>query len=350
MTRLLDADDPCPARDGYVMPAEWAAHARTWMCWPCRAEAWGGPDGLLRAKQAVARIARAISSFEPVTMAARACDAAEVKLACAGKVEMFECPLDDSWARDIGPTFLMGPGGAIAGVQWQFNAWGSKYAPFAEDAQFATRAMSRARVPVYRAPLTCEGGAIHVDGEGTLITTEQCLLNANRNPELTRQQVEERLALFTGARRIIWLGEGFSDEETDGHIDNIACFAAPGRVIIGVPAAKSHPDYLPVVEAIRRLSAARDAEGRGFEIAEIVQPGKLKLDWRGRPLAASYINFYIANGGIVMPSFDDPNDEAARAVIADCFPGRDILQVDALDIVAGGGGIHCITQQEPKGR
>jgi len=200
---------------------------------------------------------------------------------------------------------------------------------------------------MYAAPLVCEGGAIHADGEGTLITTEQCLLNENRNPNLTRQQIEERLALFIGARRIVWLGEGFSDDETDGHVDNIACFAAPGRVIVGVPASKSHPDYKPVLEAIRRLGEARDAQGRAIEIVEIVQPRKPRNDWRGRRLAASYVNFYLPNGGVVMPGFDDPHDEAARAVIADCFPGRDILQIDALDIVEGGGGIHCITQQEP---
>jgi agmatine deiminase len=347
--KRLDADDPCPARDGYMMPAEWGEHARTWMCWPCRVEAWGGPDGLLRAKQAVARIARAISTFEPVTMAARLQDAAEAKLASSGKAEIFEVALDDSWARDSGPTFLLGPGGAKAGIQWQFNAWGNKYHPYTDDARFAARVLAAAGARVYEAPLTCEGGAIHVDGAGTLLTTEQCLLNPNRNPGLTRQQVEERLALFTGARKVIWLGEGFSDDETDGHVDNIACFAAPGRVIVGVPAEKSHPDYEPVTEAIRRLSVARDAEGRAFEVVEIVQPERLKIDWRGRPLQASYVNFYLPNGGVVMPAFDDPNDERARGVIADCFPGRDILQVDALDIVEGGGGIHCITQQEPDG-
>src|SRR5436305_3567498 len=268
MAEWLAADDSCPARDGFFMPAEWAPHARTWMCWPCRVEAWGGPDGLLRAKQAYARVARAISSFEPVVMAVRPHDLAEAKLACAGKVEFFETPLDDSWARDIGPTFLLGEGDARAGVQWRFNAWGNKYHPFEQDAEFATRALKHADAPVYRAPFVCEGGAIHVDGEGTLITTEQCLLNENRNPELTQQQVEEGLALFTGARRVIWLGEGFADDETDGHVDNIACFAAPGRVIVGVP-PKRHPDYEPVREVIRRLKQARDAQARAIEVVEL---------------------------------------------------------------------------------
>ncbi|MEI9993864.1 MAG: agmatine deiminase family protein [Rhizomicrobium sp.] len=348
MTKRLDADDPCPARDGYAMPAEWATHKRTWMCWPCRIEAWGGPEGLLRAKQAYARVARAISSFEPVTIAARPPDAAEAKLATAGKAGIFEVPLDDSWARDQGPTFVIGADGARAAVQWEFNAWGNKYHPWSEDAQLATRIGKHAGLPIYDAPLVCEGGAIHSDGQGTLITTEQCLLNPNRNPHLSRQQVEERLALFTGARRVIWLGEGFSDDETDGHVDNIACFAAPGRVLVGVPASRGHPDFEPVMEAIRRLSKTHDAEGRQIEVVEIEQPLRAGADWRGRLRQASYVNFYLANGGLVMPGFDDPNDEKARSVLADCFAGRDILQIQALDIVEGGGGIHCITQQEPE--
>jgi agmatine deiminase len=347
MNKRLDADDPCPARDGYAMPAEWAEHVRTWMCWPCRTEAWGGPEGLLRAKQAVARVARAISSLEPGVMAVRQQDVAEPKLACAGRIETFEVPLDDSWSRDIGPTFLAHGEGRKAAVQWQFNAWGNKYHPYGDDAEFAARAAAAVDTLTYHAPLVCEGGAIHCDGEGTLLTTEQCLLNENRNPHLSRQQVEERLALFTGARRIVWLGEGFSDGETDGHVDNIACFAAPGRVIVGIPSSRSHPDYDPVMDVLFRLNNARDAEGRKFEIVEIEQPRGERRDWQGRLLQASYVNFYLANGGVVMPSFDDANDERARSVIADCFPGRDLLQVEALDIVQGGGGIHCITQQEP---
>jgi agmatine deiminase len=343
----MDADDPCPVRDGFAWPAEWAPHARTWMCWPCRLEAWGGPDGLLCAKQAFARVARAISTFEPVTMAVRPGDTAEARLACAGKVGTFEVPLDDSWARDMGPTFLSGPAGMRAAVQWGFNAWGNKYQPYGEDAQLATRIAKVADARVYKAPMICEGGAIHTDGEGTLITTEQCLLNPNRNPGLTPQDIEECLALFTSARRVVWLGEGFSDDETDGHIDNIACFVAPSRVLVGRPSSKSHPDWEPVNEAIRRLRAAHDAQGRPFEVIEMAQPKRERIDARGRLMQSSYINFYLPNGGVVMPAFDDANDEKARETLAACFPGRDILQIDALDIVEGGGGIHCITQQEP---
>lgn len=302
---------------------------------------------MLRAKQAVARVARAISTFEPVTMVVRPPDTAEARLATSGKVDIFEIALDDSWARDSGPTFVTSDAG-VAAVSWTFNAWGNKYRPWGEDAELAGRIAGQLDVKLYRAPLVCEGGAIHTDGEGTLITTEQCLLNENRNPHLTQQQVEERLALYTGVRKIIWLGSGFSDEETDGHVDNIACFTAPGRVLVGVPASRSHPDYEPIIEAIRRLANVRDAEGRKLEVVEISQPRTQRTFRGGGPLQTSYVNFYLTNGGAVIPSFDDPEDEAARTIIAESFPGRDILQVDALDIVAGGGGIHCITQQEPE--
>ena len=342
---LQSFDNQSPAAAGFRMPAEWAPHIRTWMCWPCRAEVWGTPDGLLRARDATARVAQAIAGFEPVMMAARGEDIAGARSQCGPAIEILQVPLDDSWARDIGPSFLSGD--ARAGVAWRFNAWGNKYDPYANDAGFAARILERQHGRVFPAPLVCEGGAIHVDGEGTLLTTEQCLLNPNRNPELTREQIERELMAFTGAQNILWLPGHFSDEETDGHVDNIACFAAPGRVLLGVPAMKSHPDFEAVASAREKLAAARDAEGRALEIVELVQPHNLRADWRGRPLAASYVNFYLANGGVVMPAFDDPADAAARAVLADCFPDRKIVQVDVLDIVQGGGGIHCITQQEP---
>ncbi len=347
MSRLLDPKTPSPAREGFAMPSDWVTHARTWMCWPCRAETWGSDEAMLNAKQATARIARAISAFEPVVLAVRHEDMAAAKLATAGKVEMFETTLDDSWARDTGPTFLCGPEDARAAVQWQFNAWGGKYQPYAHDAGLATRIAEHSGIHIYDAPLVCEGGAIHTDGEGTLITTEQCLLNANRNPGLSRHEVESWLSRFTGARRIIWLGDGFSDMETDGHVDNTACFIAPGRVLVGVPSSTSLPDAQPVREAIRRLKDVRDAHGRAIEVIEIPQPRRVRFDWRGRVLPMSYVNFYIANGGIVMPAFDDPNDDHAQAVLADCFPGRDILQVEVLDLLQGGGGIHCIALGEP---
>jgi agmatine deiminase len=329
------------------MAPDWAPHVRTWMCWPCRSETWGSDDAMLNAKQATARIARAISTFEPVVLAARHEDVPAAKLATAGKVQVFGTPLDDSWARDTGPTFLIGRGGRRKAVQWQFNAWGEKYRPYGDDADLATRITEHAEIDVLEAPLVCEGGAIHTDGEGTLITTEQCLLNPNRNPHLGKEEVEFLLKRYAGVQKVIWLGSGFSDDETDGHVDNIACFAEPGRVIVGVPSSPSLPDAPPVKEAIRRLQRERDAKGRSLEVVELPQPRRVRFDWRGRILQTSYLNFYLANGGIVMPSFDDPNDDKAEAVLAACFPGRDVLQVEVLDLLQGGGGIHCISLGEP---
>jgi len=347
MNRTLDAATPSPKQDSYFLPAEWEAHRRTWMCWPVRTECFGGAQGILRAKQAYARVARAISAFEPVTLAARPQEIAEARLATGGKVEIVEMALDDSWARDFGPTFLTNGKGRLSGVQWVFNAWGQKYHPYTNDATFAGRVLESAGAAVYRAPLVCEGGALHVDGNGTVLTTEQCLLNPNRNPARSRVEVEDILKSYLGARKVIWLGAGFSDIETDGHIDNIACFAGPGRVILGIPASRTHPDYAAVQDAMSRLRFARDAEGRELEIISLPQPRKQRQSWSGRLLAMSYVNFYLANGAVIMPAFDDANDENARAILAQCFPGRDIMQIDALDILQGGGGIHCITQQEP---
>ena len=314
------------------------------MAWPCRRQAWDGPEGMARAKRAYAAVAKAISHFEPVVMAARPEDADHARQATG--CEIFEVALDDSWARDIGPTFVTGPSSAEksgrAAVQWRFNAWGGKYTPFDQDARFATRVAERVGVPVYPAPIFCEGGAIHSDGQRTLLTTEQCLLNPNRNPGLTKDDAEQVLRDFVGADHVIWLGEGFSDTETDGHVDNIACFAGRGWVILGVPDSKSHPDHAPVMEAKKRLKRA------GLEVIELLQPQTICHDHHGRLFQASYVNFYLCNGGLVMPIFEDAHDEQARAVLADCFPDREIVTVPALDIVAGGGGIHCITQQEPR--
>jgi agmatine deiminase len=332
---------------GLAMPPDWATHARTWLCWPCRQEIWGSDEALLHAKQATARIARAISTFEPVVLAARPEDVPAAKLATACKVEIFAAPLDDSWARDTGPTFLCDAAGSRAAVQWQFNAWGGKYHPCGDDAVLATRIAEFAGLDAIEAPLVCEGGAIHTDGEGTLITTEQCLLNPNRNPHLGKEEVEFLLGRYLGIQKVIWLGGEFSDDETDGHVDNIACFAGPGKVIVGVPSSPSLPDAEPIRQAIRHLKEERDAKGRPLEVIELPQPRRVRFDWRGRLMQASYVNFYLANGGLVMPSFDDPNDDKAEAVLAACFPGRDVLQVEVLDLLQGGGGIHCIALGEP---
>jgi agmatine deiminase len=349
-SKRLDADDRCPLRDGLAMPAEWTSHERTWMQWPCRSEPWGSDEGLLRARVAYARVARAISGFENVTMAVRAEHVAEARLALGKGIAVFESQIDDSWARDSGPVFVTDGEAGVAGVHWRFNAWGNKYHGYEGDAAFGCRVLDALRMRKYDGPMVLEGGSIAVDGRGTLLTTEQCLLNPNRNPTLTQQQIEERLALFVGASRIVWLGEGLYDDETDGHIDNLAAFAPGGKVLVHSAPRTDDENWRVSQDAIRRLNAARDAHGAAFDVIEVPQPAIIRQRTDGRRLDASYINFYPANFGLIVPAFDDPMDEAAKDILAAAFPGRRIVQAPALDIVQGGGGIHCITQQQPAGK
>lgn len=343
----LDADDDCPVRDRFAMPAEWERHARTWMQWPCRARAWGTPENMALARQAYGEVARAIARFEPVTMVVRPQDKNEAQLVLGSKVRLFEAPIDDSWCRDSGPTFLTNGEGGRAGIQWRFNAWGAKYVPFDSDASVATKILKSMDLRVYEGPLTVEGGALHVDGQGTLLVTEQCLLNENRNPELTRQQIEARLALYLGVLRIIWLGEGLKEDETDGHIDNVACFAPGGRVILTMPRDRSDPNYPAMSDNLAKLLQVSNAAGRQFEVVELPMPYEIRHRHDGTRLEMNYTNFYLPNGAVIMPAFGDKGDEEARRILADVFPDREIVQLDANAIVEGGGGIHCITQQEP---
>jgi agmatine deiminase len=333
-----------PVEDGFFMPAEWAPHKRCWMAWPCRADLWGGH--LDAAREAYAEVAKTIAEFEQVTMIAKPEDVAEVSLRCGAQVGALPLELDDSWVRDTGPSFLIDGKGGLAGVDWRFNAWGGSYDDFKKDAELARALLNHLEVSRYEAPMVLEGGSIHVDGEGTLLTSEQCLLNPNRNPNLTPKEIETCLGDYVGARTVVWLGQGLVDDETDGHVDNLACFVKPGVVLALTTQDPEDANYAALQDNLARLRAARDAKGRELEVVEIEQPAAA-LDDKGRRLARSYINFYIANGGIVMPSFEDPKDSAAFATVTKCFPDREVRQVPAGDILRGGGGIHCITQQEP---
>lgn len=336
-----------PADDGLFMPAEWEPHERCWMQWPSRGSVWG--EHLPHAYQAYANVARAISRFEPVAMICRPHEEAAARLACGRGIEIVPIEIDDSWARDTGPTFVIDGKGGVAGVHWQFNAWGNAYQGYEQDAEVGAAMLEQLGMRRYAGPMIFEGGSISVDGYGTLLTTEECLLSDNRNPGLTRQQIEERIALFLGISRIVWLDRGLEDDETSGHVDMIACFAGKGRVLLHMPEDRSDPNFARMQENRSRLEAARDAGGRKLEVIEVPQPRRNLRRSDGRRLCTSYINFYIANGGIVMPSFDDPNDEAAARIIGEAFADREVVQVPALDIAVGGGVIHCITQQQPKG-
>lgn len=333
-----------PATRGFRMPAEWAAHERCWMAWPCRAELWG--RGIEDARRAYAAVARAIAAFEPVTMIARPSDAAAAAAQCGPAVAVMPAPLDDSWMRDFGPTFVVNGEGQVAGISWRFNAWGEKYSGFRDDAALAGLLLDRLGLPRFDAPFVLEGGAIHSDGEGTVLTTESVLLNANRCMADSRAAAEALLRDWLGAEKVIWLPAGLAEDETDGHIDNVACFAAPGRVLALSAVDVSDVNHAALAENLALLASERDARGRLLDVVPIRQT--TRRDEAGRALAESYINLYIANGGVVMPSFGTAEDGAAAAVVRRAFPGRRVVQVDARAIVRGGGGIHCITQQQPR--
>ncbi|MCW2247153.1 agmatine deiminase [Azospirillum fermentarium] len=336
-----------PAARGFRMPGEWVPHTRCWMAWPCRPETW--PEGRFdAATQAYAEVARAIAEFEPVTMVCDPADVAEASLACGAGgsgIQILPVPLSDSWIRDTGPSFVTDGRGALAGVHWGFNAWGGNYAECGKDREVGRLVLEHLGLERFRAPLVMEGGSFHVDGEGTLITTEQCLLNPNRNPHLSRDEIEQHLKDHLGVNTVIWLGEGYQDDETDGHIDEIACFARPGVVLALTTDDPADPNFKIFHDNLDRLSRARDAHGRALEVVTLPQPAR--RDENGMRLTLSYTNLYIANGGVVAPSFEDPHDDEAFRILRKVFADREVIQVPALDIVRGGGGIHCITQQQP---
>jgi agmatine deiminase len=340
-----------PADLGLAMPAEWGEHARCWMALPTSLSCWGPHRAAARA--AHARLARTIARFEPVTLLLRPEDRAEAEVLYGEDVELREAAIDDAWVRDTGPSFLLGPGGVLAGVHWRFNNYGNKEglapADYAADQRIAARILELAGAQRHGAPLVLEGGSIHVDGEGTLLTSEQCLLNRNRNPDLDRASIESLLMGYLGVERVIWLGQGLQDDDTDGHVDNLACFARPGVVVALSCHDPDDANHAPLQDNLARLRAARDAAGRSLEVIEIEQPRPRPHPDGRRRLAMSYVNFYLPNGGVVVPSFDDPErDVAALHTLQAVFPEREVVSVPGLDLIVGGGNAHCLTQQQPR--
>lgn len=330
-----------PAALGFGFPAEWEPHARTWMAWPTRPATWRG--GIEGARAAHLEVAQAIAGFEPVTMVCSPADVAEVSLQCGPGIDVLPIPLSDGWMRDIGPTFLRGPAGEIAGVDWIFNGWGGLHDDWAVDAKVAEEVLRTKEYRRFAAPIVCEGGALGSDGQGTVLVTEECLFQ--RNPGMTKAEIEAVLCDCLGAAKVIWLGKGYEGDETRGHIDEVACFVAPGRVLIQMPTDPEDPNYLIQHDNLARLKLATDARGRSLEVVAIPQPAR--RDKNGERLTLSYVNFAFVNGGLIVPSFGDPCDDAAFKTLSVLYPERKIVQILADDIVAGGGGIHCITQQEP---
>jgi agmatine deiminase len=351
-----------PLRDGYWMPAEFEPHEGCWMLWPERPDNWR--RDALPAQQAFTAVAKAIARFEAVTVGASAAQFDRARAALpADSVRVVELSGNDAWMRDTGPTFVVNAAGDLRGVHWRFNAWGGLYHDFRRDSQVAQKVLELAGCERYQAPFINEGGAIHVDGQGTVLVTEQCLLNRNRNPSLSRQQIETLLKRYLGVSCILWLGEGVIEDETSGHIDNLACFARPGEVCLTWCDDPRDPQYRVSKDALERLMAARDARGRRLRVHKLVSPGPLYMTRReaagivtdrairslraGTRLAASYVNFYMANNAVILPLLDARTDDQARRELRRIFPRRRIIGIPAREILLGGGDLHCITQQQP---
>ncbi len=335
----------------YKMPAEWAPHERTMLSWPVQAS-MVYPNNFEEVCGGYAELVKAIAEFEPVTLVVNPEDVERLHPVFAGHaVELLAIPHNDAWLRDNGPTIVVNEEGERAGINWGFNAWGGKYSPWDLDDAVAPAVLEHLGLRRFDAPLVLEGGSIHVDGEGTLLTTEECLLNENRNPSLSREEIEEHVKNFTNVEKIIWLNRGLAGDETDGHVDNAACFAAPGKVIIQVCDDPADENYAITQENLQILEEATDARGRKLEIVKIQQPPY--LEYEGSRLTLSYLNFYFVNGGIILPVFGGAaaeTDRLAEQVLQDTFPNYRIRTVDGMAVIREGGNVHCTTQQIPAGR
>jgi agmatine deiminase len=338
---------PTPREDGFAMPAEFAPHQGTLMAWPARDEWWGAL--LDAAKDEWAGVARAVAAFEPVTMVCNPGLSDDVRRRCGAGVDPLELSIDDSWMRDNGPIFVTDAAGNVALVQFRFNSWGEKFLPYDNDARVPEGLASHLGVHRYQAPLVLEGGSFFVDGEGTLLTTEQCLLDPNRNPSMSRDEIEEGLRSFLGVDTVIWLPHGLvEDRDTDGHVDGLAQYIHRGVVMVSVAAGDDDLNAERFGEDRAVLARAKDSRGRSIDVLDGPVNAWAEVQGVGR-VVIPYLNFYVVNGGVVVPVGGVPEDEAALEVVGKAFPDREVVGVPAALISHGGGGPHCITQQIPAG-
>lgn len=375
------------AASKFYMPAEWVKHRRCWMLWPVNPGNWRNNAG--PAQHAFLTIATSIARFEPVTIgvAANHLKDAQSKLESFLReqaqtaaqrnidMEMICMESDDLWMRDTGPTFVYhyphGSDKELIGMDWKFNGWGGLINELNHDHHVAREVCRYTNVPsLHTESFVLEGGSIHTDGEGTILTTEECLLNINRNPHLTKSEIEQYLLQYLGGEKVIWLPRGLvGDHDTDGHIDNICCFTKPGQVLLAWSDDPNDLQYEICREAMAIFAQEKDAKGRTIEVVKLPIPPMLFLTQEecegledidsdkkneegllrapGTRLAASYVNFYLANEGIVAPAYHPDTDGIAKAVLETAFPGREVVLVPGREILVGGGNIHCITQQEP---
>jgi agmatine deiminase len=349
-----------PAELGFAMPAEWAPHAATWIAWPHNATDWPGKFPPIQ--WVYGELVRHLAGRERVRIlvpdAAREAAARRVLRkvgADLSHVDWYRIPTNRSWTRDTGAIFVRHPDGRVAATTWRFNAW-AKYPDYARDATVATKMAAACRVPTWTptvpggkkpAPVVLEGGAIDVDGEGTLLATEECLLSdvQERNPGLGREALEAALGAALGTRKVVWIPHGIVGDDTHGHIDDVCRFVAPGRVLLCQENDARDENHRLLAECAERLQGARDAAGRRLDVIPLPMPAPLSFE--GRRIPASYANFYIANGVVLCPTFNDPKDRVALGLLAELFPGRQVIGLHAVDLVWGLGTLHCMTQQQP---
>jgi agmatine deiminase len=337
------------------MPAEWEPHAATWLSWP-RREGISFPGLYKRIPALWARMAAELSAGEEVHInvldeAAEREVQAELARAPgldAARVFLHRVPTDEPWCRDHGPIFVVRSGekAELAVTDWRYNAWGGKYPPFDRDDRVPAAIAAILGVPRFEPGMVLEGGSIDVNGRGTLLTTEACLLNPNRNPTLGRAEIEARLRDFLGVTTFVWLGDGIVGDDTDGHVDDIARFVGARSVLAAVEPDPADPNHAPLADNLRRLRAARDQDGRALEVIELPMPGAVERE--DTRLPASYANFYIGNAVVLVPIFKHASDAAALEIIGRCFPGRRIVGIDSRELVWGLGAFHCVTQQQPR--
>ncbi|MDC0612023.1 agmatine deiminase [Vibrio sp.] len=356
-----------PVEDGFRMPGEHEPHDQVWMAWPVRADNWR--DGALPAQKAFCTIASAIAEKTSVVMAVDPEYINQARESLPSHITVVEMDYNDSWMRDMGATYVTHSNGERRGISWRFNAWGGEvdglYSDWALDDLVAEKMASTTGDKFYQAPIFLEGGSIHVDGEGTLYTTEECLLHPSRNPDLSKQQIEQRLAQYLGIKKVIWLPLGLFNDETNGHVDNIMHVVKPGEVMLAWCDDPSDPQYDISRKAFDVLSSETDAQGRRVKVyklplprpmfitqqeADGIEPSEGMKRQAGERMACSYANFLITNGLIVYPLLDETTDLEARNVLQEAFPDYDLIGIPTREVALGGGNIHCITQQVPRRR
>jgi agmatine deiminase len=355
-----------PKQDGFRMPGEFEPQEKVWMLWPERSDNWR--DGGKPAQKQYAAVAEAINKYTPVTMLVNQSQYDNARNILSSSIRVIEMSNDDAWLRDSGPTFVINDNGDIRGIDWAFNAYGGfvdgLYFPWANDDALARKICEIEDIDTYHTPdFILEGGSIHCDGEGTVITTEMCLLSEGRNSSMSRIQIEQKLKDYLNVSKVVWVKDGIDPEETNGHIDDVVCFVKPGEVVCIWTDDEENIFYNACHEAYKSLKNSVDAKGRKLKVHKLTMPKgyvKIKGDFAidtiegtipredGDICIASYMNFLISNGALIVPQYGDVNDELALEQLKAIYPEYEVIGVPSWEVVYGGGNIHCITQQQPK--